>query len=220
MTATAPPIEPDDRRERQRRFMALLTPHYRYLERYALAMERDREASLDLVGETLLRAWERFDDLRDPRAFLSWLLTIARRLARDRRRRRFFIKEHLGHAALLLAETSHIPELSADVTALHAAMARLPVAQREAIVLFELNGLSLQEVAEVQECSVGAVKVRLHRGRAKLGALLGVTVETPRSAVEPEPSASNLIPLDASAKRNESNAGDTPSLQIHHTILR
>jgi RNA polymerase sigma-70 factor (ECF subfamily) len=209
--ATASPIEPDDRRDRQHRFMALLTPHYRYLESYALAMERDREASLDLVGETLLRAWERFDDLRDAQAFLSWPPSIARRLARDRRRRRFFIKEHLGHAALLLAETSHIPELSADVTALHTALARLPVAQREAIVLFELNGLSLQEVAQVQECSVGAVKVRLHRGRARLAVLLGATVDDVRHDADPAPA--NLIPL-------ESNGGDAASLRIHHTILR
>jgi RNA polymerase sigma factor (sigma-70 family) len=51
-----------------------------------------------------------------------------------------------------------------------AALATLEPAQREAIVLFELHGYSIEEIAEIQRASVAAVKSRLTRGRDRLRA--------------------------------------------------
>ena len=48
------------------------------------------------------------------------------------------------------------------------AMKALPERQRMATVLFEMEGLSIREVAEVLECSEGAVKFNIHEGRKKL----------------------------------------------------
>jgi RNA polymerase sigma-70 factor (ECF subfamily) len=48
------------------------------------------------------------------------------------------------------------------------AVAGLPPLQREAIVLFEFEGLALNEIAEVVGADVGAVKARLHRARERL----------------------------------------------------
>ena len=48
------------------------------------------------------------------------------------------------------------------------ALASLPAAQREAIVLFELQELTVEEIAEIQKSSVSAVKSRLSRGRERL----------------------------------------------------
>jgi RNA polymerase sigma-70 factor (ECF subfamily) len=58
------------------------------------------------------------------------------------------------------------------VERLHAAIARLPVEYREALVLFELQELSYAETAVVLDCPVGTVRSRLHRGRALLAAML------------------------------------------------
>ncbi len=55
---------------------------------------------------------------------------------------------------------------------LHAAIARLPVEYREALVLCELQELSYAETAAVLGCPVGTVRSRLHRGRALLVAML------------------------------------------------
>jgi len=55
---------------------------------------------------------------------------------------------------------------------LHAAIARLPVEYREALVLFQLQELTYAETAEVLECPVGTVRSRLHRARALLTAML------------------------------------------------
>ena len=51
---------------------------------------------------------------------------------------------------------------------LHQALALLPDAQREAVILFEISGFNLKEVAEIQEASLSAVKQRLKRGRERL----------------------------------------------------
>lgn len=168
-----------DNSDRQERFLARLNPVYESLERFCFAMEENREGALDLIGETVLRAWENFDRLRDPDAFLSWLFTTASRVQQRRRRRgRFFGEYDEGYAAELRASSPQ-PDESADVTALYAALARLPHRQREAVVLFEINGLSLNEILEVQGGSISALKVRLHRGRKRLARLLGAGGDYP-----------------------------------------
>ncbi len=61
------------------------------------------------------------------------------------------------------------PPLSAALDAL----AELPPAQREAVVLTKLDGKSVAEAAEIAGCSAGAIKVRAHRGYELLRKLLG-----------------------------------------------
>jgi RNA polymerase sigma-70 factor (ECF subfamily) len=53
-------------------------------------------------------------------------------------------------------------------------MLKLPAKYREAIVLAEIVGMKLEEVAEIQEASLTAVKSRVSRGKRKLAKLLGV----------------------------------------------
>jgi len=55
---------------------------------------------------------------------------------------------------------------------LHRALALLPEAQREALILFEISGFSIKEVAGLQAASISAVKQRLKRGREKLTEIL------------------------------------------------
>jgi RNA polymerase sigma-70 factor (ECF subfamily) len=52
--------------------------------------------------------------------------------------------------------------------AVHSAVAALPLLQREAVVLFEFEGLSLEEVAAAAGCDAGTVKSRLFRARERL----------------------------------------------------
>ncbi len=161
-------------KERREQFIALLAPCQRQVESYVFTIEKVREEALDLLGETLLRAWEHFDQLRDPKAFHSWLLTIARRAHRDRHRKgHLFREEYPGYADELVSDRIP-PDLQPDIQTLYNALQKLPHKQREAIVLFELNGFSLREVIQIQGGSVPALKVRLHRGRKKLATLLAV----------------------------------------------
>ncbi len=160
---------------RQERFLALLLPVRERLSQFARALTRDRDEADDLVSDTILIAYEQFDGVRHPDAFLGYLFTIAtRRHRRQRWRGRLFGRydEERAHA---IAGSGTTPEVAADVQALRAALARLPMKQREAVMLFEIAGLTLQEICAVQGGSLSGVKSRIVRGRARLAELLGAS---------------------------------------------
>lgn len=194
--------------EKQRRFMALFLPVQPRLQRFVRAMTRDAERAKDIVSETILIAFQRFDTLRNDEAFLSFLFTIATRVARRRTSRGYATDLESVDAALL-----HDPTPSADVAAdiglLLEALERLPLKQREAVLLFEIAGFSTAEVRDVQGGTLVAVRVRLARARKRLAALLGVDEPPPTT---PEPSRTDRLPAE-----NEIGA-DAPLTTIERVL--
>lgn len=136
----------------------------------------DAEAE-DLVQETLMRAMQREGELRDPARLRPWLLTIERRLFLNSRRGlrpRFEVLD----GGLSPARRDPVGDLERELLAgsigdeLDAALAALPEEQREALWLREVEELTYDEIARVQECPIGTVRSRLARGRAALVELL------------------------------------------------
>lgn len=158
--------------------MELLKPVQRNLERFVLAMTSDTETARDVVAETILIAYERFNSLRNTQAFLSFLFTIATRVYSAHRKKgeRTEALEHEAIIDLLAPDIS--PETAADVAIVYTALQRLPEKQREAIILFEIIGTPIKEIREIQGGTLTAVKVRLSRGRKKLAKILGVPDKT------------------------------------------
>ncbi len=180
--------------EKQEEFLLLLNPVYTQLERYCLAVERDRERAYDLIGETILRAYENFGRLRDEKAFLSWLFTTASRLQQRWSLRRRLFGDYDEHLAAKLHADIPQPDASADTDILYEALAKLPRKEREAVVLFEINDLTLKEILAIQGGSLSALKVRLHRGRKRLARLLGVEEESlPETDSEPNSERNNGV---------------------------
>jgi RNA polymerase sigma-70 factor (ECF subfamily) len=168
---------------KQREFLALLMPVHPKLSRFCQAMCRDKhgpdgDRAKDLVSETILKAYEHFDKIREPNAFLSYLFTIATRTNRHERVRSKKWQPISEIEIEAFADERNAPDANADVTHLYAALAKLPKKQREAIIMSEITGLKLEEVAEVQSSSLSAVKSRVSRGRKKLAKLLGVNEVT------------------------------------------
>ena len=64
------------------------------------------------------------------------------------------------------------PEAVLDIQLLYRTMDKLPVKQRDALVLFEISGFSMKEIAEIQGSTEGAVKTKISRGRQKLKDML------------------------------------------------
>ena len=159
--------------QRKQRFLMLLEPVHDNLARFARSITENREAARDLVGETVLRALEKFDELHDEQAFLSWLFTIAVRLNRRRKKREEVFAEYDEQAVGERPSPATTPEQQHDITLLYHALEQLRVKEKEAILLFEIAGLSLKEVCAVQGGSLSGVKSRLARGREKLARLLG-----------------------------------------------
>ena len=152
--------------------MTLLEPVHDDVVRYVRMMTRDTEQARDVLGETLLTAFERFDTLRAPEAFLSFLFTIARRVfAQTVWRRRFFAR-YDRRVIETYWDPAPLPDLAPDLALLRAVIQLLPLKQREAIVLHELHGFSLEEIRDMQGGTLSAVKMRLARARRTLQRLL------------------------------------------------
>jgi RNA polymerase sigma-70 factor (ECF subfamily) len=64
------------------------------------------------------------------------------------------------------------PELTFDLHLLHLALDKLSEKEKEGIILFEISGFSIKEIAEIQQESESAIKTRLSRSRQKLKQIL------------------------------------------------
>ena len=133
------------------------------------AMTGDLGEAQDAVQEAYARAWQRWGSLQqygDPEA---WVRTVARRCAVSRWRK----ARNAVTAGLRAGPEPAVPEPAVDHVVLVAALRRLPQAQRHALVLHHLVGMTVDDVARELEVPVGTVKARLSRGRTALAALIG-----------------------------------------------
>jgi RNA polymerase sigma factor (sigma-70 family) len=144
----------------------------------ALTIVGDTRAAEDVAQEAFVRAW-RHAAAYDPRrgTVVTWLLTIARNLAIDAVRvRRPVALEPDAILALEPTSTEPLPDelvgLRDDTDRLRAAMARLPEAQRRALVLAGLLGHTAREVSETEGIPVGTAKTRIRTGLLRLRAAL------------------------------------------------
>lgn len=140
------------------------------LDRFVKSMVWDREEAKDIISETILIAFENFGKIRQKEAFLYYLFGVASRLSRNYWRK----KSLLGFLSLDKAE--QLPDVNNEseimLWELNAALDKLPLKQRETIVLFEVSGLSIKEIVKVQGGTESGVKSRLLRGREELAILL------------------------------------------------
>lgn len=132
----------------------------------------DSEAD-DLVQDTWLRVLRGLPGLRDSARLRSWLFGIAHRVLVDRLRSRYAEPAHAPVEALVDDSDLQAEHLRHDQV--ERGLAALAPPEREAVVLFYLEQLTLTEMAEVMAVPVGTVKSRLHRARTRLRAVLDET---------------------------------------------
>jgi RNA polymerase sigma-70 factor (ECF subfamily) len=181
---------------------ALLVRYQPHLYRFGLRMCGNEDDAGDVAQESLISMARALRDFRGDSSVSSWLYTIARRFCIKKRRRGKFAparEESLDapgiDAAQRLADPAPSPEQTATNRELERALTRaidgLEPAQREVLVLRDVEGLSAPEVAKVLGISVDAVKSRLHRARVAvrqaLAPILGTASdEPPRDSMCPD----------------------------------
>ncbi len=135
------------------------------LERFCRVLCRNREAARELVQETLLQALEGYERLREKEKFASWLMGIAIRVKRrqDRKLKNWLVMEELPEQKA--AEQS---DSDAGLYMLRKLCRKLNKGECEAFLLFELSGLPLEAIAEIEDTNINTVKTRLRRARGKL----------------------------------------------------
>lgn len=128
----------------------------------------------DLAQETFLRAFRAFPRFVPTHARTStWLLTIARHCALDVRKRRNFHTSPLDDHDPAHHETPELARQRSEIgSAIEQAALSLPEEQREALVLAEYHGLSLDEISAITSTPSATVKTRLFRARERLRSLL------------------------------------------------
>lgn len=130
----------------------------------------DAERADDVAQEVWLAVVRGLPRLREPARFAPWLFTIARRSVTDRLRGEYGDRlEALGEADALVEDPV---EALADRARLLDALAALPLAEREILVLFYLEDLPVADCAQICGVPVGTVKSRLNRARRLLRAHL------------------------------------------------
>ena len=151
-------------------FTQLVKRHRDRLWAVALRTIGDREDAADALQEALISAYRSAHRFRGDSAVTTWLHRIVVNACLDRVRRRNV------RPTIPLPENEPMPVAPVDSdTALdvRAALAQLPVEQRAALVLVELQGYSVAEAAAILDVAEGTVKSRCARGRARLASLLG-----------------------------------------------
>ncbi len=167
--------------DKQRTFLKAYDPHHEALTRYCHALAYGKMETEDLVQEVLLSTYQHFEHIQKKDQLLNYMVRAARNISiKHQRQDRRFLKFWEQAEEKFKAEGIN-PEASVDVHLLQIALQKLPSAQREAIVLFEISGLKMKEIAEIQNRSEAAVKMAISRGRAKLRKLLSEESEAPRS---------------------------------------
>jgi RNA polymerase sigma-70 factor (ECF subfamily) len=140
------------------------------LRRYARALVGDRATADDLVQDTLERAlnkfhlWKRGTDLR------AWLFTVMHNVHVNQIRSRRELLTLDAEALELPVRAAH--DASLEARDVERALLRLPVEQREVLLLVVLEDLSYEEAAAALGIPIGTVMSRLSRGREKLRGLM------------------------------------------------
>jgi RNA polymerase sigma-70 factor (ECF subfamily) len=145
--------------------------------RTALAITRDPEAAEDILQEAFLRLHAHADHVDTRLPLPPWLYRITVNLSYTwvTRRRKWwvpledFIDQLIGPGRY---HPEPIAERNDELRVVQRAIEALAFSQRVVIVLYYLNDLSLQEIADILGCPVGTVKSRLHYGRENLRHLL------------------------------------------------
>jgi RNA polymerase sigma factor (sigma-70 family) len=158
-------------------FGVLIDRHRPRATAVARGMLGTRDDADDVVQEALLQAYLGLERLRDPAAFGAWLCGIAANLARMRLRGRRDVTASLdagGRAIPDSFEAALLDELD-SLRKLRAAIEPLPPAERDAVLMHYVDGLTAQEIAALLGERAGTVRVRLHRARERLRQRLSPT---------------------------------------------
>ena len=180
-----------EHRDHQDTFLRLFEPQRSALWRFVRSMVRTDHEAEDIMSDTVLQAYQSFHKLRDEQAFVSYLFTIAHRLVKRHRWRRTFFGHYDERAALEIPHTDAHPDVQMDIVILREALQRLPERTREAVIFFDILGLSLEEIKVIQGGTLSGVKSRLVRGRRSLATMLGADQQQDEPTLAPIPRIHN-----------------------------
>jgi len=158
-------------------YSELIRRHYKGVLNYVYRFTNLRENSEDLTQEVFLRVYRSAKQYKPEAKFTTWLYKIATNVSLT------YVKKKNKDKNVSLDEmnenTGEVEDPSVEISddiiyrnemknVIFSVMESLPEREKVAIMLCKYEGLSYEETANVLECTVGAVKAYVHRGRMKL----------------------------------------------------
>jgi RNA polymerase sigma-70 factor (ECF subfamily) len=144
-----------------------------HLRAFAISLAGNITYADDLVQSALLRGLEHIDKYQPGTNMQAWLFTILRnQFYTERRRKRREVEDPdglmAGNLAVMPGQGAHL-----DFTDMQAALTKLSIEQREALLLVAAEGVSYEEAAQI----CGTIKSRINRARTRLAELMDVSSE-------------------------------------------
>lgn len=166
----------------QASFEKLVRPHVKSLYKLAYRFTRNAMDAEDLVQELLIKFYPRIDELAKVEKLRPWLVRAMYRLWIDGLRKHHrspisliedgkFSESEMEFESIQRAREQEI-EHSYTQQQLQRAIDQLAEHHRIVLVLYDVEGYTLEEMATTLNCPVGTLKSRLHRARAQLKKLL------------------------------------------------
>lgn len=158
------------------------------LQRFARVLTRDPATADDLVQEAVTRALERADTFRGDASVRTWLHRILYHLSVDRARHEGWTTtldagdvaarvEQRWRDDAYTVDTAVVAERAETRAEIEDALVHVPYIYRSAVLLHDVEGLSVREVADVTETQLPAAKQRLRRGRMMLVSAMAAGAE-------------------------------------------
>lgn len=154
-------------------YAGLVRRHQDTIYRHVRGLGLDHDASLDVVQDAFVKAFNHLSDCREGANFKAWLFRICRNLCFDELRnvrRRTTIP--MSDLELIDAIEDPRAELGELPLTLRKALEQVPTEMREAFLLKHDAGYTYDEIAEMTQVSPSAVKMRVHRAREALRSYL------------------------------------------------
>jgi RNA polymerase sigma-70 factor (ECF subfamily) len=149
-------------------FRDLIAEFERPLRYYLLKTLGDEDRAYDVLQDLWLKVFRGIRQLVEPAALRVWLYRAAHGLAVDQIRRRH-VRQAAEQERAVAEDVAEVPEFTRiDAQAIHRALDELETTQREVLVLFFLEDLSLEDIADVVGCPTGTVKSRLYYAKRAL----------------------------------------------------
>lgn len=148
--------------------MLLYNQSHARLTRYVQSVVYSRDDVKDIVSETVLKVYEKFDSIEKKESFIYYLFKTASRLITDLHKKQNRYADYDEKIILNVPADGIDTAQSLEVKDLYTALSCLPLTVREAIVLFEIEGFSQDEICKIQGGTLSGVKSRISRGRESL----------------------------------------------------
>ncbi|MCH1641861.1 sigma-70 family RNA polymerase sigma factor [Paenibacillus timonensis] len=144
-------------------FYQLISLHRRKLYGIAYSYLRNESDALEAIQETVCKAWIKCRRLKDPEAFIPWLIRILINCCIDELKRRKRVLPYVAETVQSTGEMVSVFKMDLD-----SALDRLKPKYRHVLTLKYYQDMTLAEIARVLDCPEGTVKTWLHQGLKQL----------------------------------------------------